>query len=106
VTVKPESLKSNDGGMTVFLRKDAFPDLCGTGFPTAGDVDWAGFEVVAYEPRTRALAERVSEDRNRIHARFVRSELGGDPLGTRFVLVGRFSGDGTFYGLDRIRKNP
>jgi len=106
VVVKPESLNSNNGRMTVFLWKNALQDLCGDGFPGPDDVDPDGFELIAFEPLSRTFAVKVQEDRARFHAKFVRSELGPDPLGTLFILVGRFHDGSTFYGEDEVRKNP
>jgi len=105
VEIRPRSLQSNDGRMTVRLVMAAFTGVCDTGLPAASDVNRDRFEVVSIATFGRAAAEKVNTPANRFQVKARRAGLGAEP-GTELALTGVFGNGAAFYGRGEVKKNP
>ena len=109
VIVKPESLKSNDGKLTVFVY---LPEICAAQ-PSDGSLTTpADILVTSINSGLSANPVEVNyaAGNRKLVLKVVRSELGDDSeIGTAFVGEGTATGVGfesTFEGGDTVKKNP
>ncbi len=105
VVVKPESLKSNGGVMTVFAWLPEISDCDSSYMPE--DIDAADVALAALSNGTIVPAEKVNRAGDKLIIKFRRDEF-PESIGRDFMLSGTLGGEGgpVFVGFDSVKKNP